>query len=95
MPDGYASHFDYMGRVLPAADVRREDVVASIRGAFAGFIETREVEVVMFSNMSALDLAKAILAQPIILKALLACCNIAARAIERDLDLKNLDTYTP
>lgn len=44
MPDGYASHFDYMERVWPAAEVRSGDVVASLREAFSGFIEMRDVE---------------------------------------------------
>ena len=45
--------------------------------------------------MKAEDLAQAMLAHPLILKPILASCNIAARAIERDLGIKNLDTYTP
>jgi hypothetical protein len=45
--------------------------------------------------MTAFDLAKAIVNHPLILKPLLAACNIAARAIERDLSIKNLDTYNP
>ena len=66
-----------------------------MREAFSNFIEKRQVEVVVFSSMSAFDLANAISAKPIILKPILACCNIAARAIERDLDIKNIDTYSP
>lgn len=89
MPDGYASHFDYMERVWPAAEVRSEDVVASLREAFSGFIEMRDVEVVIFSNMNALDLAKAILAQPLILKALLACCNGILMGLSLQASLTN------
>lgn len=95
MPDGYGSHRDYIYRVKADVDARQKAVEAALREAFLRFIERREVEVVVFSSMSALDLAKAMLAQPLILKPLLACCNIAARAIERDLDIKNLDTYSP
>lgn len=95
MPDGYGSHRDYMDWVKADADARQEAIETALRKAFSRFIERREVEVVVFSSMSALDLARAILAQPLILKPLLACCNIAARAIERDLDIKNLDTYSP
>jgi hypothetical protein len=95
MPDGYGSHQDYMSRVKEEADLRQGEVEAALRDAFSTFIERREVEVVVFAGMSALDLAKAILGHPIILKALLASCNIAGRAIERDLEIKNLDTYSP
>ena len=95
MPDGYGSHQDYMGRVKAEADARQQTVEKALREAFARFIEKREVEVVVFSSMKAEDLAKAMLAYPLILKPILASCNIAARAIERDLGIKNLDTYTP
>ena len=44
--------------------------------------------------MSALDLAKSLTVEPLALKPLIACCNIAARAIERDLGIKNLNTYS-
>lgn len=95
VPDGYGSHVDYMGWVAADADVRQQIVETALREAFSSFIEKREVEVVIFANMSALDLAQAIEAHPLILKSLLACCNIAARGIERDLAMKNLDTYSP
>lgn len=95
MPDGYGSHQDYMRRVKADADARQQTVEKALREAFARFIEKREVEVVVFSSMKAEDLAQAMLAYPLILKPILASCNIAARAIERDLGIKNLDTYTP
>lgn len=95
MPDGYGSHQDYMRRVKADADARQQAVEKALREAFAQFIEKREVEVVVFSSMKAEDLAHAMLAHPLILKPVLASCNIAARAIERDLGIKNLDTYTP
>lgn len=95
MTKGYGSHQDYMGRVKADAAARQVAVEKALRAAFGRFIETRQVEVVVFSGMRALDLAKAMLAQPAILKPLLGACNIAARAIERDLGIKNLDTYTP
>lgn len=95
MPDGYGSQHDYMGRAKESADSRQEAIVVALREAFLNFIEKRQVEIIIFSRMSAFDLAKAISYNPVILKPLLACCNIAARAIERDLDIKNLDTYSP
>ena len=95
MPDGYGSHADYMAWVKKDADRRLKNIETALRKAFSGFIEKREVEVVVFSGMTAYDLAKAIVAQPLILKPLLAACNIAARAIERDLSIKNVNTYSP
>jgi len=95
MPEGYESHADYMEWVKDDADSRQEAIEDALRKAFPNFIENREVEVIVFSSMSAFDLAKAIIKHPLILKPLLAACNIAARAIERDLSIKNVDTYSP
>ena len=91
----YETHKDYMEWVKDDADLRQKEIENTLREVFADFIEVREVEVILFSNMSALDIANAINNHPAILKTLLASCNIAARAIERDLGIKNLDTYNP
>ena len=60
MPEGYGSHRDYMSRVAPGANARQEAIEEALRAAFAEFIETREVEVILFSNIGVLDLASAI-----------------------------------
>lgn len=95
MPDKYGSHADYMDWVKDDADSRQEAIEDALRKAFSNFMEKREVEVIVFSSMTAFDLAEAIINHPLILKPLLAACNIAARAIERDLSIKNVDTYSP
>jgi hypothetical protein len=95
MPQGYESHVDYMGWVKDDADSRQRAVEDALRRAFLRFVEKREVDVIAFSRMGPLDLAEAIVRYPVILKPLLAACNIAARAIERDLSIRNLDTYSP
>lgn len=74
---------------------RGHDVAAALESAFSGHIESREVNVIVFSGVTAAELASAISTHPLILKPLLAACNIAARAIERDLGIKNVDTYVP
>lgn len=45
--------------------------------------------------MTAGVLADAVFQHPMILKPLLAAANVAARAVERDLGIKNLNTYKP
>lgn len=95
MPEGYGTHADYMSWVKDDACSRQESVENTLTTAFAKFIEKREVEVVLFSSMTALDLATAIITYPLILKPLLAASNIGGRAIERDLSIKNVDTYNP
>jgi hypothetical protein len=95
LPEGYDSHADYMEWVKADAEARAAIVRAKLNRAFAKFIEVREVEVINFSAMTAMDLAAAIQAEPSILKPLMACCNVAGRAVERDLDIRGLDTYAP
>jgi len=95
MPNGYGTHADYMGWVRDGANSRQKTIENVLRKAFSDFIEKREVEVIVFSSMTAFDLAEAIINHPLILKPLLATSNIAARSIERDLSIKNVDTYRP
>jgi hypothetical protein len=93
MPEGYDSHADYMGWVKNDVDARSVEVRATLIRAFTGFVEVREIEVINFSAMTAMDLAAAIRNEPSVLKSLMACCNVAGRAVERDLDIRGLDTY--
>jgi len=89
----YGSHASYISHVAPKADERTARVTDALLEAFRKFIRREEVEVIDFETQTANDIAEALLAYPVILKPLLALCNIAGRAIERDLDLKNVDTY--
>lgn len=92
---GYGNQRQYVTKVLPAADARQEEVEEQLRKAFSKFIEIRKVEVVVFESMSAEQLAKAIAEHPLVLKSLLAACNLAGRALKRDLKIENIDTYLP
>jgi len=95
MPKGYSSHSDFMSTILDSANQRQLAIEKALRQAFSPFIENKQIEVIVFSNMEAKYLAQAIKNHPEVLKSILAACNIAARAIERDLQIKNLDTYAP
>jgi hypothetical protein len=95
LADGYGNQREYIDKVLPLADVRQQELEAALRETFSKFIEKREVEVIIFESVSADELADAIRAKPIILKSLLACCNLAGRAIKRDLKIDAIDTYAP
>jgi len=92
---GYGNQREYVSRVLPAATARQKEIEEELRSAFSAYIETREIEVVIFERMPATDLAKAIQGHPRILKSLLAACNLAGRALKRDLKIDNIDTYEP
>lgn len=95
MSGGYESHADFMRPITERATKRQRDIETALRTAFAPFIELREVETIVFAKASIPDLASAIEASPSVLKPLLAACNLAARAVERDLQIANLDTYNP
>jgi len=49
----------------------------------------------MFADISAEELAEAFRMHPQVVKPVLVACSVAARAVERDLDIKNLNTYQP
>ena|GEM_PF-679022 len=89
----YGTHASYVSRVQPRADERTAEVTDALKRAFEKFIRREEVDVIDFEAQTANDLAEALLKYPLVLKCILALCNIAGRAIERDLDLKNIDTY--
>lgn len=95
MSGDYGSHSDYMALIAKDTETRQRAIEEALRQAFSKFIEKRAVEVIMFGSMSVPDLARAIETHPSILKPLTAACNIAARAIERDLEIRNVDTYKP
>jgi hypothetical protein len=92
---GYGNQREYVSKVLPAATTRQKEIEKELRSAFSGYIEARKTDVVIFERMPATDLAKAIQKHPRILKALLAACNLAGRALKRDLKIENIDTYEP
>lgn len=89
----YASQVDYVEWVRESMGARSGEIAAALREAFGGVIRKEEVEVIVFSALTAAELADRLLAFPLILKPLLLVTNIAARAIERDLGIKNLNTY--
>lgn len=89
----YASQVDYVEWVRESMEARSGEITAALREAFEGVIRKEEVEVIVFSALTASELADKLLAFPLILKPLLLTTNIAARAIERDLGIKNINTY--
>jgi hypothetical protein len=94
-PSGeYANHAVRMSWVRADAETRRSIVEAELRRAFARYIETRPTEWIRFDMVSAGVLSKAFLDHPTVVKPITAICNIAGRAIRRDLGF-DVDTYRP
>ncbi len=95
MSQDYDKQIDYIGWVKEDADSRQKVIEKALKTAFKEHIETREVDVIIFSNVKINHLADALLRYPKILKSLFVMCNIGSRAIERDLSIKNINTYNP
>src|SRR5579883_507882 len=89
----YSSQADYMVIVADRAGERVSAVREALRAAFASAIHTEQLEVIDLQSLSVMALGEAVAQYPVVLKPLLIAANIAARAIERDLDLRNVDTY--
>lgn len=89
----YASQADYAGWVRKTTQDHIAKVTTSLQEAFKDFIHKEEIDIIVFSKITVKQLANGIISFPLILKPLLIATNIAARAIERDLGIKNLDTY--
>lgn len=92
---GYGTHSEYMARLEGATKDREKLISEALGSAFPRFVARQEVDVIAFGDLSVGLLADAISKFPVVLKPLLVACNVAGRAIERDLDIKNLDTYSP
>ena len=90
----FANHAVRMSWVLADAKKRRSTVATELKRAFAAYIETRPTEWIRFDMVSAEVLSKAFLEHPTVVKPITAICNIAGRAIRRDLGF-DVDTYRP
>lgn len=89
-----ASHADRLSLVIDEALERRKVIAEALRTAFAEYIEPRQTDWIVFKNISADALAAIFLHHPAVLKPVTAACNIAGRAIRRDLGFE-VNTYKP
>ena len=88
----YSSHREQIVEHQPSPE-RVAALNAALLEAFAKVIEYRSVPFILFDLLTVKELADAFFAHPIIIKPVLACVNVAQRAIKRDLDL-DFDTYS-
>ncbi|MDJ0531468.1 MAG: hypothetical protein QNJ70_03070 [Xenococcaceae cyanobacterium MO_207.B15] len=87
----YSNHRQQLEAANPSSD-RIQQLQEALENAFADCIEIRQVKYILFDELSAEELANAFFNYPILIKSVLACINVASRAIARDLQL-NIDTY--
>ncbi|HYU53805.1 MAG TPA: hypothetical protein VEK37_12720 [Gemmatimonadaceae bacterium] len=95
VPRGYGTHADFLDMVRESATRRAEAVQAELRTAFRQFVREEPVLVIQLADINVHDLAQILRQHPLVLKPLVIAANVAARAIERDLGIANVDTYEP
>jgi len=95
VPRGYGSHADFLDMVRESATKRAQAIQAELRTAFQRFVREEPVLVIQLADINVHDLAQILKQHPLVLKPLVIAANVAARAIERDLGIPNVDTYEP
>jgi hypothetical protein len=81
--------------VRESATKRADAVQAELRQAFARYVREEPLLVIQLADITVFDLGEILKQHPLVLKPLVIAANIAARAIERDLGIANVDTYNP
>lgn len=90
----YSSHKDYIGWVEADANEREAGLLELLNSAFKKHITQEPIPVIDFSSIETDELAGIIESEPAFLKPLTALCNVAGRALKRDLGL-GVDTLKP
>jgi hypothetical protein len=92
---GYSREIDYIDAVGEEVRRRSEEIAIELEKVFGQYMVAATAKVLSFDGISADYLARVFVEHPKSLKPFLALAGIAGRAIERDLGIKNLDTYDP
>ncbi len=92
---GYGTHADFLDMVRDSAAKRATAIQAELHTAFRRFVREEPVLVIQLADINVHELAQILRQHPLVLKPLVIAANIAARAIERDLGIANVDTYEP
>lgn len=87
----YSNHEEQRAAALPPEE-RVRDLEEALLSEFGDHVVYRRIAVILFDAVSAEDLGEALVRRPVMLKALLACANVAQRAVQRDLGI-TVNTY--
>jgi hypothetical protein len=91
----YGTHRDYLSRASPAAESRMVVIRENALAAFKDHLTEERCQVINFRDLNATELGRILAKYPVLAKPLMILCNVAERAIERDLGLKGLNSYSP
>jgi hypothetical protein len=90
----YNTHGEYLRRASEAAEKRRCEIEGLFRKLFPDLLEQEQHDVIRLADVDEERLAEAILAEPLLLKPLLAVLNMGKRAPRKDLGFE-IDTFRP
>ena len=88
----YSSHREQFAGAQPD-DKRIKLLRRALKKAFSKHIKEKTVGYIQFDQVSVDELKEAFFNYPILIKSILACINVAKRAVKRDLQI-DIDTYT-
>jgi len=93
--EGYNSEIDYFQIVSPSAERRANEIETEIAMAFQDWIKIYESRLIDISGITPDQLGEILFNHPKLLKPLSVLGVVAGRAFEKDLGIKNINTYEP
>lgn len=93
--ENYSSEIDYLRMVAPSAGKRAEDIEVELAIAFKDWIKPYQSMLIDLSTITPEQLSDILIKHPKLLKPLSVLAVVAGRAFEKDLGIKNINTYEP
>lgn len=95
MTRGYSDEKAYSNAVASKVKARATEIADALKVAFGDSISPRQAHILELRGIRPEILGELMLKDGRIMKPLLVVAGVAMRAIERDLDIRNLNTYNP
>jgi hypothetical protein len=93
--DGYTTEIDYYRSVAPLAEERSREIEAELSIAFKGYFTSDESKLIDISSLTPEMFAEILIRHPKLLKPFSVLAVVAMRAFEKDLGIRNVNTYKP
>lgn len=93
--EGYNSEIDYYHIIAPSAEERADEIETELAMAFKDWTKPYESRQIDLSTITSEQLSELLLRHPKLLKPLSVMAVVAGRAFEKDLGIKNINTYEP
>jgi hypothetical protein len=93
--DGYTTEIDYYHYVAPMAEERASEIEAELFAAFKGYFVSNESRLIDINSLTPERFAEILIRHPKLLKPFSVLAVVAMRAFEKDLGIRNVNTYKP